>query len=344
MNTGSPQLVRQWLLLKMLSGKGVGQTVERLAVELEVTDKTIRRDLTVFRDAGFPVEEQAGHHGRKTYRIDPKWQRSDLSFTYDEALALYLGRRYLGPLAGTMVGEAAEGAYRKIRAVLSPQATRYLSRLEGAFCETHFGLGDYASQREILDTLLIGIEDRHVVFITYRSQSSTEPVTYDVHPYSLTRHRYALYLIGFKPDDGQVRTWKVDRIERANLDAMPFTRPDDFDPETYLAGSLGIYHGDREIGVRIHFTPAVARYVEETRWHASQSNRRQEDGGLIVEMRLSSTVELKSWLLGFGRHAEVLEPVELRDEMREELRQALEAYEGHSKKEQSQRDRLEYPD
>jgi hypothetical protein len=38
LNTGSSQLVRQWLLLKMLGGRGKGQTVEQLAVELEVTD------------------------------------------------------------------------------------------------------------------------------------------------------------------------------------------------------------------------------------------------------------------------------------------------------------------
>ena len=86
------------------------------------------------------------------------------------------------------------------------------------------------------------------------------------------------------------------------------------------------YGKSKEIDARILFRPEVARYVKETRWHASQRNQPQPDGSLVVEMHLSGTRELKSWLLSFGRHAEVLAPPELRAEMREELQQAHEAY------------------
>ncbi|MCA9118731.1 MAG: HTH domain-containing protein [Planctomycetaceae bacterium] len=69
MTTGSPQLVRQWLLLKKLCASHVGKTVAELSRELEVNAKTIRRDLIVFRDAGFPIDESTGAGGRKSYRI-----------------------------------------------------------------------------------------------------------------------------------------------------------------------------------------------------------------------------------------------------------------------------------
>ncbi|MCB9926467.1 MAG: WYL domain-containing transcriptional regulator [Planctomycetaceae bacterium] len=326
MTTGSSQLVRQWLLLKKLCASHSGKTVAELSSELEVNAKTIRRDLTVFHDAGFPIEESTGPSGRKSYHIANGSQRPDLSFTYDEALALYLGRQYLEPLAGTFLWEAAQNAFRKIEATLGPKALKYLDRVAEAFHQTNFGVSDYATHAETIDSLLVGIEDRKVVFITYRSQRSTEPVTYDVHPYSLTRHRDTLYLLGFKPEDNAFRTWKVNRIESAQVDSMPFTRRPDFNAEQFLAGSLGIYHDTGVVNVTIRFSSEVARYVEESNWHSSQQCERQADGSLLVRLDLSGTTEVNSWVLSFGRHAEVLVPDALRSELQDEMAAALKLY------------------
>ena len=71
----------------------------------------------------------------------------------------------------------------------------------------------------------------------------------------------------------------------------------------------------------------MARYVEESRWHPSQKLTRQKDGSLLAEFDLSSTEEIKGWILSFGRHAVVEEPEELRCEMEEELRQIVRNYE-----------------
>ncbi|TVS12962.1 MAG: WYL domain-containing protein [Planctomycetaceae bacterium] len=159
-----------------------GWTVSELADELEVSQKTIRRDLVTFTTVGFPVEETIGIYGRKSYRQDPAWGNPNVAFTFDEALALYLGRKFLQPLHGTFVGEAAERALAKIRSSLGSQILRYPDHVGDAFYETSFGVTDYSAHAEILDRLLVGIEDRRVVRITYQSQRATEPVTYDVHP------------------------------------------------------------------------------------------------------------------------------------------------------------------
>ncbi|HRX82577.1 MAG TPA: WYL domain-containing protein, partial [Pirellulaceae bacterium] len=143
---------------------------------------------------------------------------------------------------------------------------------------------------------------------------------------SLTRHRDTLYLIGFKPEDNAFRTWKVNRIELAQVDSMPFKRRPDFDVDQFLAGSLGIYQEAGDVSVTIHFTVDVARYVEESKWHSSQQCERQADGSLLVRLSLSGTTEVKSWVLSFGRHAEVLEPEELRGKLQEELQAALTSY------------------
>ena len=117
-------LLRQWVLLRTLSARHSGASVKELAEELTVCEKTVRRDLDTFKQAGFPVEETVGQHGLKRWRLDPAKTQPGLSFAFDEAVALYLGRRFLDPLAGTVFWDAAQRAFRKVRAMLSAQALK----------------------------------------------------------------------------------------------------------------------------------------------------------------------------------------------------------------------------
>ena len=71
------------------------------------SEKTIRRDLETFQAAGFPMVETVEEFGRKKWHIDPTKHQPGMSFAYDEAIAPYLGRRFLEPLAGTVFWEAA---------------------------------------------------------------------------------------------------------------------------------------------------------------------------------------------------------------------------------------------
>jgi predicted DNA-binding transcriptional regulator YafY len=160
------------------------------------------------------------------------------------------------------------------------------------------------------------------VFITYQSQQATEPVTYDVYPYGFIYHRGSLYLAGWAPEHGQVRHWKVDRIEAAELTPVHFQRPEEFNLQEHLAKSFGIFHGDGDIRVKIRFSPKVARYIREKTWHESQKLTPQPDSSLLAEFRLGSTEEIKSWALSFGKEAEVMEPTSLREVMAEELQTA----------------------
>jgi hypothetical protein len=80
-----PPLVRQWVLLRLLSGRRFGVTIKEMAQEMGVSDKTIRRDLETFEQAGFPLQVQIGEFGRKTWRLEGNSQPG-LAFTFDEAI------------------------------------------------------------------------------------------------------------------------------------------------------------------------------------------------------------------------------------------------------------------
>lgn len=321
------QLVRQWQLLKMLSARRLGVSVSELASELNVHEKTVRRDLKTFQEAGVPLTETIGDFGRKTWQVDPQWKQPQMPFALDEVVALHLGQRFLEPLAGTLLWDAAQRAYRKLRASFSPTALGYLEKLAGRIEQTTVGKSDYSQKALIVDELMQGIEDCRMTQISYCSLRSTEPVTCDVYPYGLVYHRGSLYLVAYAPDPEEVRHYKVDRIEEAAVSTFPFNRPQDFDLAAHLQRAFGVYQANGEpVTVRVRFAPRVARYVEESQWHPSQKLHPRRDGGLLATFELSGFEEIKRWLLGFGPYAEVLAPAELRQELTDELRRALEQY------------------
>jgi predicted DNA-binding transcriptional regulator YafY len=325
--TEDPQITRHWNLLRMLGTRRLGVAVRELARELGVADRTIRRDLDFLRRMGVPLEERTGDHGRKTWRLGDAWSKPPLHFDFEEAAALFLGRQLMESMAGTPLWDAANRAWRKIRGTLGETASNYLDRFSRLFHCTEAGHRDYASKAAILESLSIAIEDFKAVHITYRSDRATESATRDVYPLRMIRHHNgALYLVAFAPEHDGYRTYKVDRIEAAEVSPIVFQRHRDFDAAAFLERSLGIYDGDGDVTVAIRFLPAAARHAQESRWHKGAVFTPQRDGGAILRLRLSSTVEIKSRVLAYGGAAVVLEPESLRNEIAAELERMRHAY------------------
>jgi predicted DNA-binding transcriptional regulator YafY len=124
----------------------------------------------------------------------------------------------------------------------------------------------------------------------------------------------------------------VDRIEAVETTPIIFQRPANFKLADLVADSFGIYDGDEDLTVVVKFLPSAARFVQESHWHASQVLTPQRDGSLLARFQLSSTVEIKSWVLSFGANAVVIEPESLRTEIAQELEQLIKSYQVHPMK------------
>ena len=70
----------------------------------------------------------------------------------------------------------------------------------------------------------------------------------------------------------------------------------------------------------------IMRIMEETIWHPSQVLEKQKDGSMIMTLRVTDTVDLYSWILGWGEKIEVLEPPELRKEVMRTAEKMLKIY------------------
>ncbi len=103
-----------------------------------------------------------------------------------------------------------------------------------------------------------------------------------------------------------------------------FEYPKDFHPSQLADGAFGLFRGPAT-RVRIFFTGKVSRFVERRQWHPTQEIRKVT-GGIELMMTVAGTVELVSFVLGFGAEAEVLEPAELRSQVAEEAARLASRY------------------
>ena len=135
-------------------------------------------------------------------------------------------------------------------------------------------------------------------------------------------------LIAWSSRRGEIRTYKMDRIEDMHSTKLPAAVPQNFDLAEWLEHSFGVFRiGSTELQtIRIHFARDVAQYVQESRWHGSQQLTPQPDGSLIAEFSLPDTQEIKRWIMSFGVNATVLDPHELVEEIQNDLRQMLRLY------------------
>ena len=87
---------------------------------------------------------------------------------------------------------------------------------------------------------------------------------------------------------------------------------------------------EKPMTVVVRFRADQAPYVREREWHSSQRIKELPKGRLELRLKLENLPEIERWILGWGVHAEVLEPADLRKVVRAALRGALRHYEGRS--------------
>ncbi|MEX1028040.1 MAG: WYL domain-containing protein [Candidatus Paceibacterota bacterium] len=318
-------LDRQLRLLRMLTSRQNGMSVDDLIAETGVSTKTIRRDLERLRAVGFPLNAEVETHGRKRWRMAGD-SSTGVGLPYDQAFVLLLAAGALRSLAGTALGEALDLATQKLRSGLSETSVRYCDRLAQTFKLVERASVDYHEHGEILEQILLGHEERKNVFITYHSRRSTEPTSYPISPYAIRLYRDVLYVIAYSEMHDEVRTFKVDRISDAEITQFPFHIRENFDADQHLVSAMGIFTGQQTHRIMIRFAPRAARPLSETRWHPSQQLEQQPDGSTIATYEVAITPELIGWVLSIGRDATVIEPPELVERVQVELEATLDHY------------------
>jgi len=320
-------LFRQWELIKVLQAHRFGVTAEELAERLECTKRTVQRDLRVLQDI-FPIRYEQRDRGKRFWKLAAGTVESpQLQLTMTEMLSLFLSRQLLLPLAGTQFGDGLQTAIQKIRALLPARALAYFENLDDAFFIKNLASHDYSGQDKEIRILNEAILKQKIVRVTYHSASRGEEVISEFHPYGIVLLHATLYCIGYLACYGEVRTLKVARIKGLTCLDKEFAKPDDFSLAGHFQGAFGVFGPGKKQKIQMELTDWAATNVRESCWHPSQRIVSDDGQKVIVTFELSNTVEFKRWVLGFGRHARVIRPKPLAEEIRQELHAAVQQYE-----------------
>jgi predicted DNA-binding transcriptional regulator YafY len=320
------EVIRQWKVLHALESSRHGVTIDALADDLDVTTRTIRRDLAALQEAGFPLYDEHDDEGRARWRLDGQVLKGlETGFTLAELCALYLSRNMLEAVGGTPFQRDLTLAFARLGKMLSPRMRQFLDRLPQVLAAKPGPRARAAgASPDIVGRLLEATLHYRVARMKYHSVSSARMKDYLIHPYRLAFAQGGLYLLAYVPEYKDVRTFAVDRIASASLEKQTFT-PSRAIPDDVFGNSLGVNTGPPS-HVEIAFDKRVTPYVRARVWHPSQTLRDSGDGGVVLTLEVCNDLALRSWILGWGPSARVLAPPALAADIRADLTNASALY------------------
>ncbi len=291
----------------------------QLAREVEVSTKTIHRDIEFMRDRlNLPVEFDASHNGY--FYTGEVSGFPTMQITEGEIFALVVAEKALQQYRGTSFEKPLLSAIKKMEQALPDTISLNLADIERTI--SFRTRAEPILNLEIFDTLAKAVAQRQQLELHYRKPGhATEKRLVDA--YHLANINGEWYLFAYDHARKDLRTFVPTRIQSVQPTGKTFERTQKFSLEKRLRDSFGVHAGEGEFEVVIRFAPRAADYIREKKWHPSQTLRDLKDGGAELKMKLSSLAEVERWALSWGGEAKVLKPKELVESVKNAARKIL---------------------
>lgn len=321
------------LSLQMLLETQGRMSAQALADALEVSVRTLYRDVDQLSAAGVPIYAERGRNGG--FALLPGWKTTLTGLTPAEAQAVFLSG-LPGPAQDLGLGRDVQGARLKLLASLPASWREDAQRVSARL---HLDPVDWYRESDPtphLPTVAAAVWSGHQVAMRYESWSDTVQRT--VSPLGLVLKAGVWYLVaqpasaGKAPADGGPRTYRVSNILAARVLDAPVRRPARFDLPGYWAQSIkrfesGLYTGEAALlatpdvllGLRA-LSSAVACAV------AAAPPSRRKDGRVAVTIPIESVEHACGQLMRLSPQVEVLQPAALRRALVQRLRATAALY------------------
>jgi predicted DNA-binding transcriptional regulator YafY len=288
-------------------------TARDLATRLEVSERTIHRDMEALSAAGFPVFAERGIGGG--WMVVDGYKTNLTGLNRDEIQALFLTKP-LRLLADLGLKKASDAAFIKLAAAL-PAAHR--DNAEQARQRIHVdatGWNHSSESIEFLPLLQEAVWQERKLKFTYERAGGCEAVERLADPLGLVAKGSAWYLVAAV--EGEIRTYRISRVIEAILTDDQCIRPKDFDLAAYWEQST------------VDFKAQLPQYIAKVRVHPDifprlrfagrfarigKADPPDADGWIRVTLRFDVEEMAIEWVLSFGAKMEVLEPTTLREKV-----------------------------
>jgi predicted DNA-binding transcriptional regulator YafY len=304
----------------MLQRRGTLKASE-LAEELGVSERTVHRYMGMLEEMGIPIYSERGPYGGfslvRGYKLPP------LVFTPEEATALYLGAELVKDIWGASYHDATVAATAKLDNVLPEALLQEVEQAQRGLVVTGWLRRDYGPWAPILDDLRRCVARRrrlHLIYQSFRQETTRRTVD----PYALALQWGNWYLAAFCHLREDMRTFRIDRIQRVEPTDEYFEVPPDFDARAYLE-QMASQRPEAYYRVVVRFDLEVAHIVRERReeW---QDLTEHGDGSVTLAFDASELDWPCRWVLTYQDRATVLSPPELAAKVRDVARSIAARY------------------
>ena len=295
--------------LERMISSGRMTSAEQAAGELEVSVRTIERDLESLRDSlGAEIDF---NRGRGCYELTgDKVRLPALTLSAREIALLLIAERSLRLHHAAKLNKR----YRdEIHPVFNMDEVRELARSIVFY-------RPFAPERPVMheySKLLSAILDRRRVCMAYKAAHGTLTER-NVDPYYLVNNGGDWYVIGFCRLKNEIRTFALDRIYNPRTLEHGFAIPKDFKIDDYLEKGFGRMQGGKTEAIRIKLWGTAVAWIRRLIWHPSQKIEEKRDGSIILCLDCPMTDSLVRWVLQMGGNARVLAPASLKALVRTE--------------------------
>jgi predicted DNA-binding transcriptional regulator YafY len=281
-------------------------TGQQIADQLGIDRRTVRRYVATLQELGIPVEGERGVGGG--YRVRPGFRLPPLMLSDEEAIVVVLGLLAARRLGLDTPSESVDGALTKIHRVLPDAIRRRVEALEETL---EFTTSAKIGAPVPGDTALLlaeAIRRRKRVHMQYRTFEGEETQR-ELSAHGLVVHSGRWYLAAFDHGRDDLRTFRVDRMDRARLgDAAAVDAPPDFSAVEHVSRSLARTPWQWEVTVLLHLPlEEASRRIPATLAELAETN-----GGTLLRMRAGSLDWMASVLAGLDCEFTIRAPDELR--------------------------------
>jgi proteasome accessory factor B len=295
-----------------------GATLGELAEKLDVTERTVYRDLCdLEQELNIRIvrpDRNMGEKGR--YKLDNTYLPA---ISPEKAMFIYLSLLQQKETALTLgtqeIKEALIGTLTRNRYSLQAIA---LKELESRVYIVDEALIDTERVSKTFLEILHALNQSYVIYIEYFLSYNQEISKRLVEPYGLVCKHHNWYLIGKCLEKNDLRTFRIDQIEYISpRQHQKFLYPADFQLGEYVKDRWGVFEEKEATHIKVQFAPSVAYRVKKIKYHPSQMiEEEREDGSIVVSFKIKGIIEFISWLLQWKTGAKLLEPPALQEKMR----------------------------
>lgn len=320
---------RIFQLHAILSSRRTAIALDDLMARLECSKSTLHRTINALKDyLNAPVIFDADAGGYKyggskygkgegeAYELPGLW------FTSNELQALAIMQRLLKDAGGGLLEEHLGPLAKRLNELTQHQRLN----LGEAASRLRFPAIGARPAGDAFNTVASATLQRRKLWMEYHARSTDERSERTVSPQRITHYREAWYLDAWDENRNALRSFSVDRILRATvLEQAAFDVPESELDEHY-ASAYGIFGGKADKVAVLRFTPEIARWVADEKWHPQQEGKWLADGGYELAIPYRESRELVMDIMRHGAGVEVIAPKELRQDVKEQLRLAANQY------------------